>query len=190
MMTVAPHRQPLSATVSHCAALVYIDCRDARKRGRSKELILMVRNAQTRCILPAIPCVTVTDRNGRNGYRQQRRAALPCGFLLENSPMATRTQAPPKYLTTQVISSRIDRNLVPALDAAARAAGTDRNTLIERLIRAHLMTISPMAASSPPTLTNGHAARQDQPDAGADDDGQPDPRESTWYIADEEDGQQ
>ena len=104
--------------------------------------------------------------------------------------MATRTQPQPKYQTTAIVSSRIDRALVPQLDAAARAAGTDRNTLIERLIRAHLMTISPMAASSAPTLTNGHAARQDQRDAGADDDGQPDPPELTWYIADEEDTQQ
>ena len=103
--------------------------------------------------------------------------------------MATRTKQPqPKYLTTQVISSRIDRDLVPALDAAARAAQTDRNTLIERLIRAHLMTISPMTASSPPTLTNGHAARLH--DAGAEEDGQPDPRELTWYIADEEEDSQ
>ena len=159
----------------------------------------MVRNAQTRCILPAIPCVTVTDRNGRNGYRQQRRAALPCGFLLENSPMATRTQAPPKYTYTGIVSARIDRDLIAQLDAAARAAQIDRNTLIERLIRAHMLInpvnlVSPMAAGSPPTLTNGHAARQDQPDAGADDDGQPDPHELTWYIAeedaDEEDSQQ
>ena len=98
--------------------------------------------------------------------------------------MATRTKQPqPKYQTTAIVSSRIDRDLVPALDAAARAAQTDRNTLIERLIKAHLMTISPMTASSPPTLTNGHAARQDHDLAGADDDGQPDPRD--WYIGDD-----
>ena len=101
--------------------------------------------------------------------------------------MATRTQPQPKYQTTAIVSSRIDRALVPQLDAAARAAQTDRNTLIERLIRAHLMTISPMTASSAPTLTNGHAARRDQPD---EEDGQPDPPELTWYIADEEEDSQ
>ena len=98
--------------------------------------------------------------------------------------MATRTKQPqPKYQTTAIVSSRIDRDLVPALDAAARAAQTDRNTLIERLIRAHLMTISPMTASSPPTLTNGHAARLHDADAGIEEDGQPDPRD--WYIDDD-----
>ena len=105
--------------------------------------------------------------------------------------MATRTQAPPKYTYTGIVSARIDRDLIAQLDAAARAAQIDRNTLIERLIRAHMMInpvnlVSPMTASSPPTLTNGHAARLH--DAGAEEDGQPDPPELTWYIADDDAG--
>ena len=102
--------------------------------------------------------------------------------------MATRTQAPPKYTYTGIVSARIDRDLIAQLDAAARAAQIDRNTLIERLIRAHMMInpvnlVSPMTASSPPTLTNGHAARLHDAGAGIEEDGQPDPRD--WYIDDD-----
>ena len=53
-----------------------------------------------------------------------------------------------KEQSTQVVSARIDRALVAQFDQAARAAGLDRNSLIERLIRAHLAIVAPAAPSA------------------------------------------
>lgn len=54
-----------------------------------------------------------------------------------------------KEPTTQIVSARIERDLVPQLDQAARAAGLDRNSLIDRLIRSHLAIFAPAPTGRP-----------------------------------------